>query len=478
MREALKGLRHDTLIYGVGQAVGRGVQFLLVPILTRVLAPSVYGVSDLVLAYSQFVVLVLVFGTDAALVRFFYQEPDREARRRMVSTSLAFRLVLGLAMSLALAPLAGGIAHSYLGSDVYRKYVTIGALTLPFSLLVLFGNDVLRVTFQPEKFVLLNVAQAVITFAVSWWLVVHRGIGVAGILYGKLAGDSCAAFLALVLIRLNLTLRLNGETLRRMLTFGFPLMLAALAYGFISAADRYFLQHFRSLAEVGVYAVSVKFFSLGMLGVQAFSLAFFPFAHAQAESPDAPRIYALVFARYLVLASLLALVAGLFAPEALALLVPTAYRDAARPALLLIFAAVAYGAYYVACLGVQRALKTHWLLLTTVFGAVVAVASNWKLTPKFGAEGAALSTLAGNLALAVTTYWVSQRVHPLPYRGARLATLFVLAAGLALAGQRWIGPGPFGAALKLAIVLAYLGGCMTLGVWHERGAISWRARVD
>src|SRR6267378_672027 len=82
MREALKSLRSDALIYGFGQALGRGVQFLLVPLLTRLLSPEVYGVSDLVLAYSQFVVLVMVFGTDAALVRFFYSEPDRDSRPR------------------------------------------------------------------------------------------------------------------------------------------------------------------------------------------------------------------------------------------------------------------------------------------------------------------------------------------------------------------------------------------------------------
>jgi O-antigen/teichoic acid export membrane protein len=477
MREALRRLSGDTVIYGAGQALGRGVQFLLVPILTRLLTPDVYGVSDLVLAYSQFVVLTLVFGTDSALVRFFYQEPDRDARRRMISASLLFRIALGLAATLLFSLCAGAIAHQFLGSDVYRKYVAIGAWTLPFSLLVLFGNDVLRVTFQPVKFVALNVTQAVVTFAVSLWLVKFRAMGVAGILYGKLAGDACAALLALALIRLNFTRRPNFTALGRMLRYGLWLVPASLAYGVISAADRYWLQHGRSLAEVGVYAVAVKFFSLLMLGVQAFSLAFFPFAHARAGSEDAPRLYALVMARYMALASLAALAAGLFAPEALSWLVPPEYRDAARPALMLGFAAVAYGAYYVACLGVQLALQTKYLMLTAVIGAAASWIANMVLTPRFGPVGAALSTLAGNVALAVGTYLVSQRVHPLPYRGARLSALFTLAVLLGLVGQRWIGIGPVGVALKLALLLTYLLACAALGVWRESGGISWRARA-
>jgi len=477
MREAMRKLNSDVLIYGFGQALGRGVQFLLVPILTRILAPDVYGVSDLVLAYSQFVVLLLVFGTDAALVRFFYSEPDRDARRRMISASLLFRIVLGAGASLLFSLLSGVIAHQFLGSGVYWKYVAIGAWTLPFSLLVLFGNDVLRVTFQPAKFVALNIAQAVITFAVSLWLVKYRSLGVAGILYGKLAGDACAALLALALIRLNVTRSPNFSALGRMLRFGVPLVPAALAYGVISAADRYWLQHGRSLAEVGVYAVAVKSFSLLMLGVQAFSLAFFPLAHSRARDETAPKFYALVMARYLTLASLGALAAGLFAPEALVLLVPPAYREAARPALLLGFAAVAYGAYYVSCLGVQFEEQTHLLIWTGIAGAAASWIANAILTPRLGPFGAALSTLSGNTVLAVSTYWVSQRVHPLPYRGARLTLLFAVAVALGLAGQRWIGVGPMGVALKLGLLLTYLIACAALGVWREDGAISWRARA-
>ena len=472
MRDTLRRLRSDALIYGFGQALGRGVQFLLVPILTRLLTPDVYGVSDLVLAYSQFVVLVLVFGTDAALVRFFYGEPDREARRRMISTSFVFRVVLGLAASLAFSLAAGAIAHDFLGSDVYRKYVAIGAWTLPCSLVVLFGNDVLRVTFQPWKFIVLNVAQAAVTGVVSWYFVAERHLGVAGILYGKLCGDALAALLALALIRLNFTPRLDPGALRRMLRFGAPLVPASIAYGVISAADRFTLQHFRTLAEVGVYAVAVKFFSLVMLGVQAFSLAFFPFAHARAREPEAPRLYALVLARYTVLASLAALAAGLFAPEALRLLVPGAYRDAARPALLLTFAAVAYGAYYVACLGVQLSLRTGLLIWTALAGAAAAVTANLALTPRPASRSAAAATLTGNAALAIGTYVVSQRVHPLPYRGGRLALVFALAVTLALAGQAWIAPGPWGVALKLAALAVLLAACAALGVWQERGAVA------
>jgi O-antigen/teichoic acid export membrane protein len=477
MREALRHLTGESLVYGLGQVSGRAVQLLLVPVLTRLLTREVYGVGDLVLAYSQFALMVLVFGTDGALVRFFYGEPDREARRRMVSSSLAFRIATSLAASAALAAAAAPLADHLVGSPAYHKYVRIGALTLPFTLLMLFANDVLRVTFQPWKFVGLNLAQTVVTAAASLWLVVARDLGVAGVLYGKLAGDATGALLGLALIRHNLTPRLDREILGRMLRFGLPLVPASLAFGVVSAADRYFLQATRGLAEVGVYAVAVKFFAVVMMAVSAFSLAFFPFAHARAQSPEAPRLYARVLGLYVAGAALAALLVGAFAPEVLAVLVPPEYAAAAQPALLLTFAAVAYGAYYVCCLGIQLALRTSLLAWTGLAGAAVAVIGNAALTPRFGMMGAAVATLLGNVTLAVVTYVASQRVYPLPFRGRRLAALFALALALGLLAQRLAITGIAGWTVKLLAAGVFVTAAVALDVWRERGSVTATARA-
>jgi O-antigen/teichoic acid export membrane protein len=472
MREALKRLTGESLIYGLGQVSGRAVQFLLVPILTRALARDVYGVADLVLAYSQFVVLVLVFGMDGALVRFFYQEPDRQARRRMVSTSLWFRLGVSIAISLLLALLADTLAPNLIGSAAYRKYLLIGALTLPFTLLSLFANDVLRVTFQPWKFIVLNVVQTLITGLASLDLVLHRHLGVAGVLYGKLAGDAAASFLGLLLARKSLTFAFDGSVLRRMLAFGLPLVPASFAYGIVGSADRFFLRRARGLAEVGTYAVAVKFFAVAMMAVSAFSLAFFPFAHARAQQPDAPRLFARVLSLYVVTASLAALLLGMLAPEAVAVLAPPEYRAAARPALLLAFAAVAYGAYYVACLGIQLSLRTSLLGWTAGAAALAALAANALLAPRFGGMGVALATLLGNVILAIGTYWVAQNVHPLPYQGGRLLALFLLAVGLGVAAQsHWVSA--WSGIAKLGAIGTFLAAAWLSGTLPRR----LRARV-
>lgn len=472
MRAALKQLSSESLVYGLGQVSGRAVQLLLVPVLTRVLLQQEYGVSDLVFAYLQTAVLVLVFGMDGALARFFYQEPDREARIRMASSSLVFRLAVGIAAALLLALFAAPLSDALVGSAAYRKYILIGAATLPCTLIVLFGNDVLRVTFQPWKFITLNLVQTLLTAGLSLWLVLGERLGVAGVLYGRLGGDAASALVALVLVRHTLAPRFSRTALRRMLAYGAPLVPVAIAYGAITSVDRYVLQHARGLEEVAVYSVAIKFFALVTMAVSAFQLAYGPFAFARANAPDSGRLYARVLAAYVAVAGFAALLAGLFAPEALAVIVPPEYAGAAAPAAWLAFAAVAQGAYYIASVGIGLALRTPLLGWSAGSAALVAVLANLLLAPRLGPLGAGIATTLAYVTSAVVTYALAQRVHPVPFRGVRLALVFALGLALAVTAQRLAPPGGAGILVKVAVALAYAAATLALGLHRDRGAVA------
>ena len=474
LRESLQRLSGESLVYGLGQVSGRAVNLLLVPILTRVLLRQQYGVSELVTGYSASLLLVLVFGLDGALARFFYQQPDRGSRLRMTSSSFAFRIATGTTASLAFALLAGPLAVHLMGGAVYAKYLRVCALTLPFTLVVLWCNDLLRVTFQPWKFVTLNVSQTVFVGGATLYLVLGRGLGVAGVLYGKLAGDTLAALLGVVLCRHHLRPRFDGALLRQMLRYGLPLVPVAFAYGVIGSVDRWALQHFATLDEVGTYAIALKFFAVVTMGVSAFQLAFMPFAFARAQDPESPRLYARVLGLYVAIATGGALLCGLLAPLGIQVLATRDYATASRPALWLAFAAVAQGAYYVSALGISLSLKNALLGFSAGGAALLAVVANALLVPRLGAEGAAMATFGGYATSAMLTYVIAQRVHPLPYRGARLAALFAAGVALGVVAVRFAPAGAAGVAWRVAALAGYALLAWKSDVWKDRGALRQR----
>jgi len=342
-----------------------------------------------------------------------------------------------------------------MGSAAYRMYLLLSAATLPCTLTVMFADDVLRVTFQPWKFIALNLVNTALVAGLSLELVLGRGLGTAGVLYGRLAGDGLAALFALVLIRHYLRPVFDRALLRGMLRFGLPLVFAALAYGAVASLDRYFLQRHRGVEEVAVYGVAAKFFAVVTMGISAFQLAYMPNAYARAGTPEAPRLYARVLGLYAALGSLGAMLIGLFAPEALRVLAPASYAGAALPAALLAFAAVAQGAYIVVGLGINLALRTARVVWIAVAASLVAVLANLALTARFGPPGAALATTLAHITAAGVAYGLAQRAYPLPYRGVRAAGLYLAAGAVTFATLRLAPGGAAGIAMKLAVLAAF-----------------------
>jgi O-antigen/teichoic acid export membrane protein len=459
VKEHQKTLTGESLVYGLGQALSRGVQMLLVPVLTRAFSPASYGVVDLLGLVGAVASLLTVMGTDAALARMFYDQSDGEARRTMVSSSALWRVGVCLALAAALALAAPALSHFVFASPDYAKYVRITAATIPFTAFFLFQNDVLRVTFQPWKFIALNLVNTVLVTGLSILFVVVWKRDVAGVLDAKLAGDAVTAALGFVLIRHSLVRRFDGALLKRMIRYGAPLIPSALAYWLMQYADRWVLGRFFGLDDVGVYAVSVKIGAAMLLAVSAFQLAWGPFAFARARAPEARALFSRVLTLYVAVATSIALALGLVAPDVLAWLVPPAYHAAAAPGALLAFASVAYGAYYVAGLGVTLAFRTDVLIWTSGAAALVAVALDVLLARPLGLLGVATATLSGFAGSTVLLYVVSQRIHPLPYRGLRALALYALglvalAAGLGL--QARLGPGIAGTGARAAVFVAYV----------------------
>jgi O-antigen/teichoic acid export membrane protein len=431
IREIIARLTSQSLVYGLGQAGGRLIQLILVPILTRVFHPAEYGVIELVMLIFAIVSLLAVSGMDAALARFFYEQPDRKSKRIMATTSALHRVVTGSFLGLVLIAFAPQISILILGSPDYAKYVRIIGLTLPFSGLYLFANEALRVTFQPWKYIVLNAFEMTTVGALTIYFVVVRDYSVSGVLYARLIADVLATGFALVLLRHTLTNRYSWKYLKMMVRYGIPLVPVALTYSVLTYADRQVLLHMSSLSEVGVYSVAIKLAAPVMLAVTAFNLAWGPMAFSNAADPNAGRLYSWVLSLYTAAGATLALAVALYAPEILAVFVPEAYRGAAAAGGLLAFGAVAHGAYYIAALGANLERKNEWLVVTTGVAATVTLTLAILLVRPHGGTGVAAATLIGFCFSTGSLYFVSQRLRHFPFRGMRSFLVFAIAVGIA-----------------------------------------------
>src|SRR5205814_2894443 len=111
----------------------------------------------------------------------------------------------------------------------------------------------------------------------------------------------------------------------------------------IQYADRNFLMRFRGYHELGIYGAAAKVALIMTFVVQAFTLAWGPFAYSQARSEVGPRLFARVFGLYTWAGSALALFLSVFAREILGLGTTRAYVGGHPVASLLVFSSLLNG---------------------------------------------------------------------------------------------------------------------------------------
>lgn len=402
MDRRLSALLSGTLVYGLGGVLQRLVSVLLLPVLTRYLAPAEYGVVGVldVLATSLVAILSLGFGTSLTVAYFGHAE--REGRERTVST--AFWILAG-ATGLALAPAlpaAGRIASALVGDATAAPLVTLSLVSSALSVLALPFTLRLQYEQRAGRQTALSVAAALLTAGFALVFVVGLGRGVLGLLEGRLVGQAAGFLLYAATFppgRLAGRGAIDGAAAGGLLRLGLPMVPSFATLFVLQQGNRWFLSLFEGMDAVGIYTVGTQFGALVALAVAAFNTAWTPYFMGFAERRDeaGPALARAVTWYVLVFGAVTLLVFG-GARAALMVLAAPVYEPGFRVAGAAAAAQALIGAYSLFTPPPIFAREIHFTSLVQAATLVLAVAFNLLLIPPWGMIGAALALVLGPLA--------------------------------------------------------------------------------
>ncbi|MDX6485730.1 MAG: hypothetical protein QOF43_883, partial [Gaiellaceae bacterium] len=430
----LKRLGKHSAIYGLGGLVSRILATLLLPLYTHYLPPGSYGRVEIITAGTAVLAIVLQMGIASAFFRFYFDAKADAERLTVIRTSFWFTMAMstiGLVLGLLFAdPISHWIGLGHDPALVRAGAVGLWAQTNYQQLTALF-----RVEERSTQYAIASIANVLVTVAAMVLFVAVFHWGAIGLVVGNFTG-TLIVYLALLAYRTEqLGLEFDTALLRKMQTFGMPLVPSALALWTINFVDREFVVHYKSAAEVGVYSAAVKIAGVITFVMVAFRTAWPAFAYSIEDDRDAKRTYSFVLTYLLTFASWLALALGALAPWWVRLLTDPRYQRAEKGVALLAFAGAVYAGYTVLAIGSGRARKTQFNWVVTGVGAAVNVALNIWLVPKYGMVGAAIATAAAYVVLFVGMTLYAQRVYPVAYQWRRVVTALGAGVGLTVAAR-------------------------------------------
>lgn len=436
MLEEIKALIKHTAIYGLGAILAKVVGFLLIPLYTHYLTPADYGVLELLDLTVTVLGMFINMGITASIFRFYYHYDDPRDKAQVVGTALIFIVAASLLTVGTCMLFAPCLSTVIFGSAGYAHYLRLMLLSFFFSTVGIVPETYLMARQRSALFTAINVGTLLFNVLLNIYAVAILKMGVLGILYVSVLMRFLNNTFTLCLVLRDVSLSVSLNKLREMLSYGLPLVPVSLGMFVLNSADRFFLRHFASLSEVGIYSLGFKFaFMISFLLVQPFNRIWSARMFEIARRPDAREVYARLFTYFCFVLVFAALVMSLFIDEVLRLVSAPSFWAASVVVPLLAFSYVVRGSYYFFQVGICLERKTRYLGQTVGLAALLHLLFDYLLIRSFGTMGAALASLLSSALMGAVVLTFSQRFYFINYEFSRLFRMLAAAASVFLAAQ-------------------------------------------
>ena len=446
MANPLKQLAGQTMIYGLSTILARIINFLFVPIYTRLLTPESYGVVTEFMAYIAVLQVVLVMGLETGCFRFANKEgvnPDKVYSNAFVTVFAVSATFLALMLAFA-GPISSALGYEGYGSCI--RYVG-GILALDSVTAILFAR--LRQENKALKFALIKTVKIVTETAANLvlflWFPKHVDSAEWLLNFIPATPDFSyvifAIFISCIVCGLifipdflRLSFRLDGKLLKQMLAYSIPLMVAALPGVVNDFLDRILFRYFDTNAEawrssLGLYQAAVKLAVIMNLFIQMFRYAAEPFFFRRAAEKDSRVLYATVQEYFTAFCGLVFLGVILYI-DVVALILGPQFRSAVGVVPIMLLSYMILGMLFNISMWYKLSGKTNMAIWITLSGLAVTAAVIIVFMPKYSYWAAAFGHLASYVVMFVISSVLGAKYYPIPYRWGRLLLIFLAMGGV------------------------------------------------
>jgi O-antigen/teichoic acid export membrane protein len=423
MYNTLKTIAKHTVIYSTADLLSKAVGFFLLPIYTRYLSPSDYGILELLSVSLTIIMILIQQGIQTSFFRaysFDYKDSEEE-RRDVISTSYLYLLLSTFIFLGTISLFARQINNLLFQSKDYTLLVRLTVYTGFFNTLSSIPLQFFRAKLQSVRFSLISITRFLINVFFNIYFILKLKMGLSGVVYGNLYTSILISILTFFIIYKNLSLRISIRKLKNMLSYGLPLVPGGLSIWVLSVANRYFLERFSTTTELGLYSLGSRFSGiLEFLIIQPFLTTWPSIYFPLAKEKDAPLTFSRLTTYFLLIGSFFSLGIIALSNPVIKIMADPQYWNAFRVIPLLVFSVLLYGLFSLLNVGIFIQNKTRYNPVIIGVAAVFNLVFNYFLIPPYGMLGAAYATFLSYLLMDILAYIINVRVYPVPYEWIRI----------------------------------------------------------
>lgn len=415
LRKVLKGAS----MYSLGDVLVKASGFILLPIYTRILTPTDYGIVGYLQVFSQILVVVFGFGFHGAQTRYYFEHHDDETLGSFLFTINSTTIVAFFVLCLPLI-IIGSLYGWAIGSEniAFHPFINVSLIAVLLSVL---NNNMTSSLTMRQNFLgatLVNIFTFLFSTSLTIFCVVYLKQGA----FGRIAGNALG--LGIVFLTCYLFLyakqfkpKFSIEALKYAVGFGFPIVIHLLMGIIHSSIDRIMLEHYLPISELGIYTLGISVATVLQMFVTAFNQAYQPsyFKLMESGTDSRERNIVKTFKIWLGLLTLATCIGIVIGGPFLMIYAGEQFGEVSSIFPYLLLSVYAGGFYYFFSAPIFFYKKTHYLPIVTGSSAIINIIMNTLLIPRYGINGASIATIISHIWISLVSYIMGTRLFKIKW---------------------------------------------------------------
>lgn len=436
----------QTFIYGLATVLPRMLSFILVPLYTKLLPTEEYGKISIIFSYFVLFNVILAYGMETAFFRFFNKESDKDL---VVSTS-----TISLGISTMVFFILAMLFKEQIAilTDIRVDYIALVIWILLLDTLVIIPFAWLRANEKPMRYAILKILNVAINLGLNvFFLIFLGGLAFKSSFFEAICIDdyeinyifisnliaSGVTLLLLVPFYVKINYRFDKVVWKKMMRYAFPILVAGVAYSINETFDRIILDKLlpEDIADhlVGVYSACYKLALFMTLFATGFRLGIEPFFFKYSENKNASETYARITKYFVALGAVILLSVIVFVhPLKHFIILDKSYWEAVKIVPVILLANLCLGIYHNLSVWYKITDRTKFGAYISVVGAVVTLALNFMLIPRYTYMGSAIATLAAYGLMMLLSWYFGRKYYPIPYDLKKIGMYLVLSISFSI----------------------------------------------
>lgn len=420
---SIKSLLSGSAIYLLANLASAALPFALLPVLTRYLGPTEYGVVAMFQALVAGLGAVVGFGVVGAIARKYYDaDSSPHQLRDFIGTCIQITLASGL-LALAGVVLFRGQIGEWLGLDLRWAALAVSVATA--TVLVQVRLSQWQVKGEAVRYAVLQTGQSGLALALSLVAVVVWTMGAEGRILAIALAICISALMAVWLLNRDGLLRLrfwNASHAKEALAFGLPLMPHTLGGFLLFSADRFVINANLGLSDAGVYAVASQLISVMGMVFGSVNNAYVPWLFQRLKDDVPAEKRQIVRYTYIWFGLIILAVGGVFliGQPLVVLIAGDKFSEAGEVIGWLALSQAFVGMYLMVTNYIFYSKKTVYLSFSTLLSGLINLVLLPFMVVSYGLKGAAGAACIANGLQFLMTWWLASRLHPMPWFGVRV----------------------------------------------------------